>query len=229
MKYLSLEKKIGTKFRDRKLLDTVFIHRSYVNETHNRNVTHNERLEFLGDAVLELVVTEFLYKNYDHPEGELTNWRSALVRGENLAKIASDLELGKYLYLSKGEEKSGGRHKNYLLANTLEALIGAIYLDRNYNSAKKFITSFVIKYLEPIIAAKLHVDAKSLFQEIAQEKLTITPKYNLISEIGPDHQKIFRMGAFLEEKLIATGEGNSKQKAELQAAENALKALHWNN
>lgn len=227
MKLQQLEKQIGIKFSHPKLLEQVFIHKSFVNESRAKILEHNERLEFLGDAVLELVVTEFLYRNYVEPEGILTNWRSALVKGENLSKIATELNLGEYLFLSHGEEKSGGRQKNYILANTFEALIGAIYLDKDYQSAKTFIHKFVINYLEEIINYNLHIDAKSLFQERAQDLLGITPHYQLIEEKGPDHIKTFKMGAYLAEELIATGHGQSKQKAELEAAKAALKKKGW--
>jgi len=227
VKYQELEQKINIKFTNRKLLENVFIHKSYLNEISNNDLEDNERLEFLGDAVLELVVTEFLYLNYKNAEGELTNWRSALVKGEHLAKVANELQLGKYLFLSRGEENSGGRKKNYLLANTLEAFIGAIYLDKKYEVAKEFINQFIIKYLEEIIEQKKHIDAKSLFQEMAQEKLAITPEYRLESEEGPDHSKIFTMGAYLGDELISTGEGPSKQKAEVQAADRALEKKGW--
>lgn len=227
-RYQQLEEKISIKFKDLDLIDTAFVHKSYLNENRDKKTEHNERLEFLGDAVLELVVTEFLYKQFpEKNEGELTNWRSALVKGANLAIIAKDLNLGSYLYLSRGEELSNGREKDYILANTVECIIGAIYLDQGYEVSHQFIHKFVIDRLETILEKKLHIDAKSHFQELAQEKLNITPEYRLVSEEGPDHDKTFRMGAYLEEELIADGQGSSKQKAEQDAARNALKAKGW--
>lgn len=224
--YQDLEKKLGFKFKNTNLLMTVFVHRSYMNEHREEELTHNERLEFLGDAVLELVVTEYLYKNYpDRSEGEMTNWRSALVKGNNLANVAKKLDLGKYLHLSHGEEKSGGREKPYILANTVEALIGAIYLGHGYALSHKFIDRFIIQELEDIIAKGLHIDAKSRFQEISQEKYAITPIYDVLEESGPDHSKIFIMGAYHGKKLMGKGQGSSKQKAEEAAAEDALKKM----
>ncbi len=227
-RYQELEDKIKIEFKDKEILDLAFVHKSYMNENKGQKKEHNERLEFLGDAVLELVVTEFLYKQYpEHAEGELTNWRSALVKGANLATIAVDLNLGTYLYLSRGEEISKGRQKNYILANTVESLIGAIYLDQGYDVSHKFIDEFIIARLENILQQKLHIDAKSHFQELAQAKLNITPEYKLISEDGPDHDKQFTMGAYLEEELVDKGTGTSKQKAEQDAARNALRTKGW--
>jgi len=227
-RYEELEKKIGITFKDKEIVDLAFVHKSYVNENRDKKSEHNERLEFLGDAVLELVVTNFLYKTYPgNDEGELTNWRSALVKGENLARIATELNLGTYLYLSRGEEISNGREKKYILANTVESLIGAIYLDQGYETAHMFIGNFVINRLEGILDQKLHIDAKSHFQELSQEKLNITPEYICTNEEGPDHNKIFTMGAYLNKELIAEGKGSSKQKAEQSAARAALKKKGW--
>jgi ribonuclease-3 len=187
----------------------------------------NERLEFLGDAVLELIVTEYLYLNYPNPEGELTNWRSALVKGEMLAKISQELELGEHLYLSHGEENSGGREKDYLLANTFEAIIGVIYLELGYEKAKKFIEKFLLVHLESILEKGEHIDSKSKFQEIAQEKVGVTPVYQLVHDEGPDHDKMFTMGAYIEDRIVGKGKGSSKQAAEQKAAEDALMRLKW--
>ncbi len=225
--YKKLEKKTGLKFKDWHLLRNAFIHRSYLNEHKDSKYESNERLEFLGDAVLELVVTEYLYMNYPNPEGELTNWRSALVKGETLAKIARELELGEYLFLSHGEESSGGRQKDYLLANTFEAMIGVVYLELDYEMAKGFIEKFLLVRLESILARGSYIDAKSRFQEIAQEKLGITPVYELLHDEGPDHDKVFTMGAYIEERIVGKGKGSSKQTAEQKAAEDALKRLKW--
>lgn len=225
--YKKLEKKIGLKFKNDQLLRTAFVHRSYLNEHKSSTFEHNERLEFLGDAVLELVVTEYLYKNYPNPEGDLTNWRSALVKGEMLSKIARELELGEFLFLSHGEERSGGREKNYLLANTFEALIGVIYLEFSYVKARDFIAKFLLVHLSEILRKGDHIDAKSHFQETVQDKVGVTPTYNLIHEEGPDHSKEFVMGAYVEDRLVGKGSGPSKQIAEQKAAEDALKRLKW--
>lgn len=227
-KYAALQKLIEIKFKDAALLDTVFMHRSYVNE-HKNVKEHNERLEFLGDAVLELAVTEFLYKQYpNRQEGTLTDLRSALVKGLHLADISRELELGKYLYLSHGEEIGGGREKPYILANTLEALIGAIYIDKGYKEAHKFTEKFVLKHLGIIIEKGLHVDPKSLLQEITQEKALCVPIYKVVEASGPDHAKNYKVGVYLKEEFLAEGLGPSKQKAEQEAAAKALKKKGWN-
>ena len=219
-----LERKIKISFKNPSLLETAFVHRSYVNEHKSEDLSHNERLEFLGDAVLELVTTEFLYEAFpNEEEGKLTNFRSALVKGNHLAKIAHELELGQYLKLSRGEEKSGGRAKNYLLANTLEALIGAIYLDRGFVHAHKFISRYILTNLGEILKKGLHIDSKSHLQEFSQDKHGVPPTYTVLSESGPDHNKVFEIAVFIGEKMLAKGTGSSKQKAEQDAAVNALK------
>jgi len=225
--YKKLEEITGLKFKDYHLLRKAFVHRSYLNEHKDSKLESNERLEFLGDAVLELVVTEYLYSNYPNPEGDLTNWRSALVKGEMLAKIATELELGEYLFLSHGEEKSGGRKKDYLLANTFEALIGVIYLELGYKKAEAFISEFLLVHLEDILDSGSHIDAKSKLQEKAQEKVGQTPAYEVEAEEGPDHDKIFTMMAYIGERMVGKGKGSSKQEAEQKAAEDALKRLKW--
>lgn len=226
--YKSLEKKIDIHFKNIDLLDKAFVHRSYVNEHRKENIEDNERMEFLGDAVLELAATKHLFEKCpNEDEGKMTTFRSALVKGKHLAEIAQNLELGKYLYLSNGEEKSGGREKKYILANVLEALIGAIYLEHGYNTAEKFIEKFILTRLDEIISGGGHIDAKSKFQETAQEKEDFTPYYEVIEEYGPDHDKHFVMGAYINDILIAKGTGSSKQKAEEEAAKNALKAKKW--
>ncbi|MEK7170795.1 MAG: ribonuclease III [Patescibacteria group bacterium] len=217
------EEKIGLHFKDERLLEMVFTHRSYLNEAGKKDLEHNERLEFLGDAVLELVVTNYLYKNFTNPEGELTNWRSSIVRGEVLARVAGELELGEFLFLSHGEDKSGGRTRTLILANTFEALIGAIYLDDGYDAAAIFINKHLITLLPEIIEKKLYIDPKSRLQELAQEKLGHTPEYRVIGEVGPDHTKVFTVGAYVDKKLLAQGAGSSKQKAETAAAAEAVK------
>lgn len=229
-RYKSLINTIGVQFRDLELLDLAFVHKSYLNEHRKFKTDHNERLEFLGDAVLELIVTEHLYKKYPQEgEGVLTNWRSALVKGKHLAEIAIELELGIYLYLSRGEERSGGRKKNYILANTLESLIGAIYLDQGYQVTQEFAEKHILVRLDQILEKGQHIDAKSRFQEIAQELIGLTPDYKFLSETGPDHEKIFTMGLYLGKEKIAEGQGSSKQKAEQEAALAGLKAKDWEN
>ncbi len=212
-------------FKDVNLLRQVFVHRSYLNENIGFDLDHNERLEFLGDAVLELVVTEYLYKKYDNPEGELTNLRSALVKGAMLSEIAKELEMDKYLYLSRGESHSEGKSRQLILANAYEALIGAIYLDRGYQAAVEFIKKYLIKHLQSIIDQKLYLDPKSHLQELSQEQLSVTPIYKVLNEHGPDHAKSFTVGCFVRERLIGEGSGSSKQAAESAAASSALE--HW--
>jgi ribonuclease III len=220
-----LQKKLVHEFKNIQLLETAFVHRSFVNE--NRGVKeHNERLEFLGDAVLELITTEFLFAKFpDEPEGELTAFRSALVKGETLAEIAKELDYGKHLKLSKGEARSGGAEKPYLLANVFEAVLGAVYLDGGYDKAKEIVEKFLLPKLSKIIEENAQVDAKSEFQELAQAKLSITPEYKVLDEDGPDHLKTFEMGAYVGKDLFGRGKGNSKQDAEQAAAESALKKL----
>jgi len=217
------EKQTGLHFKDERLLEMVFTHRSYLNEAGTSDLEHNERLEFLGDAVLELVVTDYLYKNFTNPEGELTNWRSSIVRGEILARVAGELELGEFLFLSRGEDKSGGRTRTLILANTFEALIGAIYLDAGYEEASKFIAHHLIALLPEIIEKKLYIDPKSRLQELSQEKMGSTPEYRVIGEEGPDHTKVFTVGVYVNRKILAQGTGSSKQKAETAAASEAIK------
>ena len=217
-----LEKKIKIKFINKDLLRQVFVHRSFLNENRQFDLGHNERLEFLGDAVLELVVTEYLFNNFPNPEGEMTNWRAALVRGERICEVGKVLNFEDYLLLSHGEQKNNGKAKNIILANTYEALVGAIYLDRGYKSAKKFIDDYLIIYLPEILEKQLHIDPKSRLQELTQEKLSETPIYKVHQEWGPDHAKQFKIGVYLQNRLIGEGEGSSKQIAQINAAQNAL-------
>lgn len=216
------EKKIGVEFKNKNLLRQVFVHRSYLNENIGFDLDHNERLEFLGDAVLELIVSEYLYQNYENPEGELTNWRSALVKGPTLSSLARKLSIGDYLYLSKGEEKTGGRSRELILANTFEALVGAIYLDQGYEKAREVVKKYLLSKLPEILKKKLYIDPKSRLQELAQESKKITPSYKVLTEYGPDHLKSFTVGVYLGDKLIGQGSGSSKQKAEMAAASSAL-------
>lgn len=220
-------KKLKVDFKDIGLLEESLTHRSYLNENRRKNLRHNERLEFLGDAVLELVVTDFLFSNYGNPEGELTSWRAALVNGEMLSSVSKKLGAEKYLLMSRGEAKDTGRARRYLLANALEAIIGAIYLDQGYKQAEKFIQENIIVNIDNILEEKLYLDPKSYFQEKAQEHSKVTPSYKVIEESGPDHDRVFTVGVFLEDKLIAQGSGPSKQDAQREAARAGLKKKKW--
>ena len=223
-----LEKKLGLKFKNKDLLIQAFCHRSYLNEKPDFYLTNNERLEFLGDAVLELVVTEDIYQNYpEKPEGELTNWRAALVNSKFLGKLARDLDFNDFLLLSKGEAKELGKARLYILANTFEALIGAVYLDRGYKICQEFIKKHLMPKLPDILEKGAFRDAKSRFQEESQERKGITPLYKVLEEWGPDHAKHFIIGVFLNEELVAKGEGSSKQEAEEEAAKNGLEIKNW--
>ncbi len=224
MKDLSkLEKKLGVQFKNKDLLTQAFIHRSYLNENPNFHLYHNERLEFLGDAVLELVVTKYLFENYPKKqEGIMTNWRAALVNSKMLSRVARDLDFNDFLFLSQGEAKEKGKARQFILANSFEAFVGALYLDQGYDPCSEFIQENLIKELPEIIKEGLYKDAKSDFQEQAQEKTSITPHYKVLKEWGPDHDKNFIIGVFLKDKLIAEGQGSSKQEAEEQAARKAL-------
>ncbi len=226
-KISELEKKIGIKFKNHDLLLQALTHRSYLNENPKWRLDQNERLEFLGDAVLELVVTEYLYNKFPNPEGELTNWRAALVNAIMMAKVSAKIDLNEYLLLSRGESKDVGRARQYILANALEAVIGAIYLDQGYDAASDFISRFIIDELPKILEEKAYKDYKSLFQERAQDEAGITPTYEVMKEWGPDHAKNFRIGVFLEKDLIGEGEGPSKQDAQQEAAKDALEKKGW--
>jgi len=219
-----IEQIIGVTFKSEDLIKTACTHRSYLNEHRSTVKEHNERLEFLGDAVLELAVTDFLYRSFPKkPEGELTSWRAALVKTESLAALADELQVGQFLLMSRGEAKSGGRTRMALLANLVEAIIGAIYLDQGYQVAATFIEKNINSKLDAILKAGLHIDAKSHFQEIAQEKEGVTPHYEVLSETGPDHDKTFEVAVYLGKKLWGKGKGNSKQTAQQAAAQDALK------
>jgi ribonuclease-3 len=224
-----LEKEIKVNFTNHDLLQQAMVHRSYINEHPNFRMGHNERLEFLGDAVLEIIVTEYLYKSFpDKPEGDLTNWRASLVNSKMLYKIANKLNFDKFLLLSKGESKdSNSKARHYILADSVEAVIGAIYLDQGLEIAKEFILNNVITNLDEIIKNKTYVDPKSRFQEMSQEIVGITPAYRVLKEEGPDHAKKFTIGLYLNEELITTGEGLSKQEAQTRAAEEGLKIKEW--
>ena len=223
-----LEQTIGVVFKNRDTLRQALVHRSYLNEHPDFPLGHNERLEFLGDAVLELVVTEYLFQKYENPEGELTNWRAALVNADMLSGICAEMEIEDFLYLSRGESKDkDSKARRYILANAFEAVIGAIYLDGGWEASKKFITDRVLVKLPEILEHRLYIDPKSRFQEAAQEKVGVTPNYKVLSEEGPDHAKTFQVGAYIGKDLIATGSGTSKQEAQVAAAEAAIKAKGW--
>ncbi len=226
--FSDFEKKTKIVFKDKNLLKQAFIHRSFINENPRNGLSHNERLEFLGDAVLELVVTDFLYKKYPNcTEGELTSIRSALVNAVIISKVAGDVGMNDFLLLSRGEGKDNGKARQYILANTYEAYVGALYLDQGYKSADKFISETLLKKTDEIVNKKLWRDAKSLVQEKAQEFLNVTPSYQVLSESGPDHDKYFTVGIFFSKKSVAEGKGKSKQEAEQKAAEAALKVNGW--
>ena len=228
MEFEILEKKLGLKFKDKDILRQAFTHRSYLNENPDLKLEHNERLEFLGDAVIELIVTEHLYKDYpEKKEGDLTNWRAALVNAKMMTSVAEELGFNDYLLLSRGESKELGKARAYILANTFEALLGALYLDSGYEPCDEFIKKYLLKKLSNIIREGSYKDAKSKFQEEAQDKISITPSYNVIKEEGPDHEKNFTVGVYLDKELIAEGEGLSKQEAEESAAKKALEVKKW--
>jgi len=219
---------IGVKFNNWNLLTEALTHRSYVNEHKEESLSHNERLEFLGDAVLELSITKFLFNTYsDFMEGDLTSFRAALVKTESLAEEALRLNFGDFLFMSKGEESTGGRERQYILANSVEAIIGAIYQDQGFDVADEFILKNIAYKADKIIQNRSDIDSKSKLQEITQEGFKITPNYQLISAKGPDHNKIFEMGAYLGDKLMASGTGKSKQEAEQNAAKKVIE--NWDS
>ncbi len=222
------EKRLGVTFANKDLLLQAFTHRSYLNENRDLGREHNERLEFLGDAVLELVITHYLYENYpDKNEGDLTAYRSALVKTETLSSVSESLGFNDFLLLSRGESKDTGRARQYILANTFEAVVGAIYLDQKYDAAKEFIYRNITPLIDDILAEGTWIDAKSRFQEKAQEVVSITPSYKTVLEEGPDHDKQFTIGVFLGKEKIAEGKGKSKQDAEQVAAREAMKIKEW--
>jgi len=230
MKELSkFEDHLRVKFNNKDLLKQALVHRSYLNEHPDFPLNHNERLEFLGDAVLELIVTEYLFKNYpEKEEGELTNWRASLVNAKMLSIIADEIKIEGYLYLSKGEAKDkDSKARQFILADAVEAIIGAIYLDLGTVATEKFIQEKIISKLDYILENKLYFDPKSKFQETAQEKYSITPHYKVLSESGPDHDKIFEVGLYLANELVSRGKGSSKQEAQVKAAEAGTKKKGW--
>ncbi|MEK7176921.1 MAG: ribonuclease III [Patescibacteria group bacterium] len=226
--FSKFEKTAGVTFKDKALLKQAFTHRSYINENRGLKLEHNERLEFLGDAVLELVITDYLYESFKNSnEGELTSLRSALVNADTCSLVAQKLGTNDFLLLSRGESKDTGRARQYILANTLEAIIGAIYLDQSLESAKDFIILHVVPLVGNILKKGAWIDSKSLFQEKAQEHLNTTPVYKTLSETGPDHDKHFTVGVYMGSELFGKGEGKSKQDAEQEAAKDALESKSW--
>lgn len=224
----NLEFKLSLKFKNKDLLLQALTHRSYLNEQSSLRVGHNERLEFLGDAVLELIITEELYQKFpERPEGELTSFRAALVNSKMLSEVSVEIGLNDFLLLSRGEAKDVGRARQYILANAFESLVGAIYLDGGYGATKVFINKFLSPRLDEVLEKKLYKDPKSLFQEEAQERVGITPNYEVVKEWGPDHDKHFIVGVYLEKELVAEGEGPSKQAGQEEAARNALHIKGW--
>lgn len=227
-KISDLEKKIGYTFKNKNLIIEALTHRSFLNENPDFNLDHNERLEFLGDAVLELLITEFLFKNYiNSTEGEMTNYRAALVKGENLAKVAKKINLESYLQMSRGE-KTDLLSKDYITSNAVESIIAAMYIDGGLEVVNSFLNKYIIVDLEDIIQNNLFVDSKSLLQEKMQEKFSVTPSYKVISQWGPDHSKTFEVAVFMDEIELARGIGSSKQKAEQQAAKILLDLQYKN-
>lgn len=228
--FTKLEKSLGIEFKNKDLLIQSFCHRSYLNENTKSDLSNNERLEFLGDAVLELVVTQYLFDKYpDESEGILTNWRASLVNAKILADTSTELGFNDFLLLSKGEEKETGKARRYILGDTFESFIGALFLDQGIEACNKFIRKHLLVKLNEIIEKGLYRDPKSILQEISQEKEKVTPNYSILEEWGPDHDKHFRVGVYFETELIAKGEGSSKQEAEEQAAAKALEIKKWNN
>lgn len=224
----SMEQLLGVEFADKGLLRTAITHRSYLNEHREANWEHNERLEFLGDAVLELVVTHYLFTKYpEKPEGELTAVRAALVNTVSLSAASTELGVNDHLLMSRGEAKDTGRARQYILANAFEACIGAIYLDKGYDAAQAFIAGRLFARTDEIVKKRLWQDPKSRFQELSQETVSVTPTYELISQEGPDHDRVFTIGVYLRKELIAEGQGRSKQEAEQAAAEAAITAKGW--
>lgn len=223
-----LEALLGVAFTNKEHLLSAITHRSYLNEHREAKQDHNERLEFLGDAVLELVVTDYLFHKYlDKPEGELTAVRAALVNTVSLSESSAELGLNDFLLMSRGEAKDTGRARQYILANAFEACIGAIYLDQGYEAAKNFVAGQLFLKTDRIVEKRLWQDPKSRFQEMAQENVSITPTYELIDQEGPDHDRVFTIGVYLKREKVAEGKGQSKQEAEQDAAERAIEVKGW--
>ena len=228
MDFSKFEERVGFVFNDKELIERAFTHRSFLNENRTIVKEHNERLEFLGDAVLELSVTDFLFHKYpDRPEGELTAFRAALVNTQSISASATELGMNDFLLLSRGEAKDTGRARQYILANTFEAFIGALYLDRGYDAANQFIENTLFGKIDVIVKKRLWQDAKSYFQEKAQEHYGVTPTYESVNEAGPDHDKKFIVAVLIGDERVAEGEGQSKQEAEQEAARKGLEVKSW--
>lgn len=227
--FSKLENLVGVKFENKDLLKQAVVHRSYLNEHPQFELHHNERLEFLGDAVLEIIVTEYLFKNYPNtPEGDLTNWRASLVNSKMLALVASEIGLEDFLYLSRGEAKdANSKARQYILANAVEAIIGAIYLDQGIGKSTEFVSLRILAKLEDILSNRLYLDPKSTFQEKSQEVYKITPHYKVLCEEGPDHAKTFNVGLYLGDRKVSEGVGSSKQEAQVDAAAKGIKNEGW--
>lgn len=224
MDFSEFEKVIGVRFKNIDYLKESLTHRSYLNENSKWPLPHNERLEYLGDAVLELAVTEELFHKFpNYPEGKLTVLRASLVNYQFLARVATNIQLNDFILMSRGEAKDTGKAREVILANAIEAVIGAIYLDQGFEKTRAFISKFILTGLGEILKTKSYKDAKSELQEIVQERLKVTPTYKVLEEEGPAHQKIFTVGVYFGAKLVAEGKGASKQEAETEAAKNALK------
>lgn len=218
------KKKLGYEFKNIDLLITALTHRSYVNEHRKSVSSHNERLEFLGDAVLELAVTDYLFSNFEEPEGVLTSWRAALVRTESIGEAGDKLGYEPLVRMSRGEKQGGDRARQQILANAFEAVIGAIYIERGYDDAYKFVADHILYKLEAILKSGSWRDPKSHLQEVAQKNDNQTPNYRVLNEEGPDHDKIFTLGVYVGDRLMGKGTGPSKQTAQQEAARNALEA-----
>jgi ribonuclease III len=219
-----LEKKLGIHFKDEDLLTEALTHRSYLNEFPQWHLPHNERLEYLGDAVLELIVSEELFNKFpERPEGQLTVLRAALVNYQILARVAESIGLQDFILMSRGERKDTGKAREVILANAIEAVLGAMYLDQGLEKVRPFVKKYVIGNLEEVLKTKSYRDAKSELQELVQDELKLTPTYRTLEESGPAHRRIFKMGVYFGEKFIAEGTGASKQEAEIEAARAALK------
>lgn len=222
--FSKLEKKIGIKFKNQDLLTEALTHRSYLNEYPRWHLPHNERLEYLGDAVLELLVSEELFRKFPNdPEGRLTILRAALVNYQSLSRVAENIGMEEFILLSRGERRDKGKAREVILANAIEALIGAIYLDQEVEKVRNFVRQFIMVGLPEILETKSYKDAKSELQEIVQEKLKVTPTYRVLAESGPAHKRLFKIGVYFSDELIAEGSGLSKQEGELEAAKDALK------
>jgi len=226
--FTPFERSLDLSFTDKTLLQRAFTHRSYINENPKSGLEHNERLEFLGDAVIELIVTDYLFRAYPtHTEGELTAYRSALVNAVIMGEVAAEIKMNDYLLLSKGETKDTGRARATILANTYESFVGALYLDQGYEGCNKFVTDTLLPRIDEIIKKKSWKDPKSQVQEEAQERVGVTPSYKVVSESGPDHDKYFTIAIFFGDKKIAEGKGRSKQEGQQAAAQAALVAKGW--